>query len=1305
VNNAFHSLPEYLEQIGDIGALISYLSTQTTATELGKSKSIAMTIERLGRASKLALKHEKADAGIRFIAQRAVLRGVLNRHGRSTHIEATLRIKGEAAALALATQAFANEERLHMLAVIARTHRVTGTKIDPQIESEISRLASNTDWAELRDKALAIASELMGVFPEIATKIIERSVGGTESSQNSHSLDVAIASAYFRAAARSDARGYRTQLLDQALSPSKSKAKKALLAAAATLTPAESVEELFADLQRVQQTSEVVFLLRLWLEKHQSGPDSVRVAQRLLDTILSDSKFAPAPGLFHAAIGAVVHSDCTSEAGLRILNIVEAQLPTLKTIGPMVDYLRLVCEVAVARYRFAVADPLEPLVTESLALESYSDAGVRATAFAWIKSTCRRLDLGADISDEWDLVRYAGQGFSTAVDLILSSTAEQSDALSSIIEPLALDFLSELESVIARVNTSARRDELLEAAILRLVSKAPGNLDGRLSNSARLIVGIEWQSSRNEVANQIVPWVATNISKFIVPMDALEKACAIASAVTDPEDRAKLFAACYTAMPDIERSGQIGDKLLAIIENDCARIDRVAVRIDTSFSIATKLHGKNSEAAGKYYDDGSLLAASAPGKLAASGRSLRLSLFLAARALAALERANGSTPNDVERLGEAVSRIPSKVDQSNLWNFFALSLARAKKQRALEIIETRLKPILRDLLSDADLPPLELQGAIVRAAPSLWLHHSPTISEFLGKLSTTVRDEALTGIVEYLICGEIPGEPWKQTNRQHSGFSYESASDVLSLLDAASSDAAISSAISTLLDAMRNPSMEAKISKTQRGEIIRKIRAIVGKKLPEPKMGIRHEGFVVLADAELMATERNVDFNQWQALIARVAGIPNAADVAYLQARLVNLIPRKHSALRKVIFESARQSIELLSLLEDRMDRALTLVEESDDHFPVECKNLLSNILTQSLNTDRPSLQERRAAFLDFLHRLNPEAAASFSSVTDSDPARRRTQVILQLDLKEIQLAQKVRDADSLEDADRDSRSLPDACLRELATLNNSRVTTRSFNDNIDLICSAKEFPIDQAYPIFAFAIEATAIRYEQTAQANEYLRLLFTAVIESWDLAAVATTVGEGRAAPELLRAHQGSPRTSLHVANGMRDEALKTICGWIGESKSTYLKIVDPYFRAADLETLLMFAAHVPHAEITVVTSMHATRPPQGMSRQEEFQASWRHSLKSNREPFCQVVIAGIASSGQFSVHNRWIVLDDLGIDLGTSIGSVGGERSHTVMQIDHSTVARCNAEIDEYASMQRRYFQEERLKYECFSLSRDT
>jgi hypothetical protein len=161
---------------------------------------------------------------------------VLNRHGRTSQIEAPLAIRGEAAALALATQAFANEERLHMLAIVARSHRIAGIKVDPQIESEIARLANSTEWSELRDKALAIASELMGVFPDIATKIIERSVGGAE---NSHSLDVALTAAYFRAASRSDAHSYRKQLLDQALQGSKSKAKKTLLLTAAGLTPAE----------------------------------------------------------------------------------------------------------------------------------------------------------------------------------------------------------------------------------------------------------------------------------------------------------------------------------------------------------------------------------------------------------------------------------------------------------------------------------------------------------------------------------------------------------------------------------------------------------------------------------------------------------------------------------------------------------------------------------------------------------------------------------------------------------------------------------------------------------------------------------------------------------------------------------------------------------------------------------------------------------------------------------------------------------------------------------------------------------
>ncbi len=1303
LEEAFRTVPEYLERQGDINALVAYFDTQTLASALTNSKSIAFVLERLTRAARIAYDHERREAGARYIVQAAALREVLATRGDRPWVEAALDLYGESAALELASRAFTDEKRLHLLALIARKQRSRGVPLDAQRHDEISRLAEGIDWSQLRDQALKTATELLPVLPDVGLKILEKGLGREG---DANALDAAIAGSFLRAALKRDAGSYRRELLERGFEKSQSQAYKGVLASMTGAASAETATELLRDLDRVPNTSERVALIRRWLALHRGHKDSLEIAGKLLDVVMNDSQYAPNASVFVEAVAAVSNMPVpASEAG-RITQIVEAQLPQLKPISATVDFVRLLCELTVAKVVAGASDPGRYLFEDAVELKEHEDHASRAAGFAWMVSACLRIKGIMPAADDWGVLAHSESELSRAADLVISSTAEQRDALRSLIEPLAKERLAYLESLIERVNTVERRDELYEDLCLYLLKKTEfdRNQIQSVAKVRRIAARIVDLVTRYGIAESLITAVAGSIRNGGLSASYASDLMPELSVVAGLQERSLAFASMYRALGATERELPENKILLTLGEGVWNIIPDAADQISCAFLLASRLHSADPAMAKKYYENGARLAGTPPGRLARAGYAMRLIVMLYARALAAIERTNGATDADWERFWALARQLSSKGEYSLVAAFAALQVAKTKTEVASEIVEKHVKPPLRQFLLETSEAPTDADGYVVRAAPALWLHHSASIDEFLGSRSREARESALYAIAEHLIGGRIPGEPWNETGRRHKAMTFEVASEVVQVLGKVGADHSFALIIEHLATALKDKDVPARINSNQRTELLRQIRAMSERVLPESRYGIAHDGFLILVKARLLAIDGVRDHAGWEEILRQALSIPNAADRVFVLSELVELTPSGYNAIRDRAFNAATEQLKLLQLFEDRLDRAQVLAGRARDHYPVECRSILKEMIEESLAVERPGIERRRRQLLDLVYRMDPEAASSIASTTDADPIRARSRSELQNQVEDLKAADNIRDSKEDEEKNLPIVRLGQIAWSELGRLNATRATGRSAQANLDLLEAARDADLEDLYPIASYAIEATSARYERTNEGPEYLRAQLFAIAEACELAFTAAQVTNRPDTPPGGIEEVARHAMTSFVAAGGREDALAALSGWLATSKSTYVKICDPYFGPADLNLLEVIARVLPKADVYVLTSLKAAGFSSGRDVSDEFEKSWGRIPPQLRPSSCTVVATGIARSYLFGIHNRWLVLEDCGIDLGTSAGAIGADRSHILTYMDPRTRSKCELDVDEYLNMKQKFWKDERLVYRVFTLAND-
>jgi hypothetical protein len=183
-------LPTYYEQAGKLGELINFLTPDHFAMLVERSQSFGTLQQTADLGLKTAAKIPNYEALIRFSMQKSVLSELRGTDIWRSEIEARMALKDYDSALALAHSAILKEDRVRLLTIVARIMHEQGRVPDQELIDQISLLYDQIDKANLGEKAIEMATDLMFTNPDLAIRMVEH---GTSTSPDENALDLALA--------------------------------------------------------------------------------------------------------------------------------------------------------------------------------------------------------------------------------------------------------------------------------------------------------------------------------------------------------------------------------------------------------------------------------------------------------------------------------------------------------------------------------------------------------------------------------------------------------------------------------------------------------------------------------------------------------------------------------------------------------------------------------------------------------------------------------------------------------------------------------------------------------------------------------------------------------------------------------------------------------------------------------------------------------------------------------------------------------------------------------------------------------
>ncbi|TAK27066.1 MAG: ATP-binding protein [Chloroflexota bacterium] len=179
-DDAIMYLPGYLQQSERLGEILSYLSPQFFTEMLERSQSLSVVQQRAELGVNAARQLGKDPDLMRFSLQQSVLAELDEVTLWRSEIAARMALNDRVSAVALAQGAVVRENRLHLLAIIARIETQDGSAPSPELVDNIRHLYQQLDPAVLGGKALEIATELIHSVPDLAIELVEKATSAGE---------------------------------------------------------------------------------------------------------------------------------------------------------------------------------------------------------------------------------------------------------------------------------------------------------------------------------------------------------------------------------------------------------------------------------------------------------------------------------------------------------------------------------------------------------------------------------------------------------------------------------------------------------------------------------------------------------------------------------------------------------------------------------------------------------------------------------------------------------------------------------------------------------------------------------------------------------------------------------------------------------------------------------------------------------------------------------------------------------------------------------------------------------------------
>ena len=1278
------TVPGYLQEVGRLEELMSLLSADFFRNALEKSQSFAPIRKQLQIGIESAIEQGHDSELMRFCLERSLIMEIESAQVSRYEIEALMTTGRVSEAVSLADRCALREDRLHLLAVIARCGKERGSPVGEDTLDQIRQLHNQIDPKSLGSRGIDIAAELFPCLPDLAVSLIEQ---GSPADGDENELDMAYVRLSIATAARQTASAADGDDLETIRNRIRDPRLRGFTSVFTSRV--ESAAEVVAEAERLEAASDRLYMLRKWATENSARDDATEVAEYGLKTIVEATGYGPNLRVLRELSTPLLHTKDRATAQ-SLVRIFDGQRRTVEDQGPTEEAVRLQLNLAVAESLYDEKACANRLVEVYLSVDELGDLSTKASCLARLLATLQTVDRCGEIDKKEQLISLSSSELDKAIAELLEHTGEQLDVTRRTIRSLASFDGRRSINLAKSLNTASRREEALLLAIDAILECEMVRVDLKSIRSA--YDDLQRSESKDRVAASVAEYLARlgSIGETSAIRSGVELFQDVFFCVTDLIMRCRVLCLLHGLAhkglysTSDAAPGEISERIDKALED----IEPGWRRIDTSLRVARSLADWDPNLAQRHLNEAKEERERTVFGSFSSEWAYEACLRLSIRAFAG-QLGEGYDPReDLSRLGRLIDRLPSTSLRAELWGELAMKLFLKKHtDDGNRVVTEQLVPLI-DTMGDESVK----SNTIAAVAPALYCSHKNTAFSKFDSLEEHHRDDALMACAKFILERHVPSDPYEAHDAGYD-IKYQEAVDIVELAGKIRRDNLVYGLIAAISDTLSSSRFSKGFTVQQKADLVREMESLIDKKFPD-KNNIQHDGYAVASEAQLLRFERKTRL-PWAEIPKRAESIRNRSDRAFVLGIVGHIIPSKEANRRESVFQDAMQDTETIPCIYDRISRLNDLADMMARKSSRLARRCLSMAVEGLSGAEGGPVSRVFRNVVDTAFKFDPEFAASLVSIADNDPARLLARHEMRRRLETLNTKKAIVDSPGSGDQfGEDKQDLPLSSWLALGSLNAGRAHPIRLAQLRAAVRAAGRYPLREAFPILSWVIE-NAQRFSGAFEARSAVRVLFEAGMQATELAEIAASTASISVRQGLSSVISSVSDESIVVRRGERERAVEFIRNWLEISAPEHVYICDQYFGASELDLVMLVQSVIPSVEVIVLTSLRHQKNNNYLPIHETYRPEWQR-ISAQEPPKVEIIAIGFEDSEKSPIHDRSILTESGGISMGTSWNSIGLTQDSTVSVLSDVEVSQLSERLGQYLFDRRRDYRGKRLRY---------
>ncbi|WJI16097.1 ATP-binding protein [Pseudoxanthomonas winnipegensis] len=1251
---AIQFLPAYLSSINQQQSIIDMLVPEHYSQLLSTTKSISSLRARAALGARSASQLKQAQQIFQFALQRSIFSDVAFASGHKSKIGALVAIGEAAKALDMALSTSVNEIQIQMLAEYAARKREESGAVENQIIESIRELADKVDFSGISDDLESLAENVAFFDADLAIAILDKASldEGQPNQRNNALVNLSLAAA----AEKGEAKSAIIEKTRNQVSDERHKSIISFISGYFGDLTISQIEEIAGPMK----VGRKIYFLRCVLAGPSIGDNALDIVDYALSQAINNSSYLPRMRDLADFATPLTYVQGQNTKVSELVTKFDGQMGLVQESSGSVARVSLGMKLAIGCSRY------DPELARKRVLDLYYESQevdsleARAECFALILKGLGSLSSFSQLDAQERISEVLRDELQRSLIELLKNTASHFEVVRRPLAAIAEYSSTEALALIEKLNTTEARDKAYEYVASVVPSFAYTDERGQsLNDCIRLI-------SESRIRDNAVVSAVRSGVRGKDPLNWSTELTHIIRSVRNPVQCSDAVVALIRSQ--LKHCDRLDEELLFRLETSAKNVGSELDRAEIFYQAVSVIGKSFPDQARKFFAQAE---ESQGGSLQQTGTAERIKctcLSLVLRSSRVLIKFGQFDDSYLARFTRLCAQIKDPVTRTSYLADLAIKgVCEGDTDLAKKIIDEHCNPLIAEYATYEHCRNV-MRGTVFTP---LFLIKGRSALVNIEALDRYERDDRLNTTLDVILKNSSESDHWTG-DFENCAVSLSAAEDCVLLIDEMRCDLYISSAIRNLVAVLLSKGSRSKITAQQRADLRSRLLGIARKKLPVPD-GVAHEGYLIEVEAYL---QRLSDGGDWHDLLVRASAIGNLADRVLVQMEIANSMPGKLVHEARTVLSRVKDEVTGIPSPYDRHGRIEAFIEAAKRVDPLLTKAALKDAMSFSFYLDDEQAANRsRRKLLDSAEQIDPKMLDELIAEVDDDPARASARADLARQAK-IQKARRrissVSGNHESEDVQRDV--LPAAAWKSVGSLVSGRSEAIIPDRLCNYVAACGDWDLNDAFPVLSWYIENISRRLMRQEDVSQKVSPL-------WEVLMLSTELSVNL----MERTSVSGSRLFSREANGLivkrgaegHGDAVSYLRAWLGYSEDSNMQVIfcDPFFSPADIDLIRIVSAQCPMARLVVLTSRKAL-----ISLEENaFERAWNQAMDQN-PPAVEVIGISDLGDNRSPVHDRWLLLPDKGLRLGTSFSGLGSRLSE-ISELDDERTAELLSYLSHY------------------------